>query len=104
MIEIDDPVRRDRTLRQLGGIEKAFYLSFAGETVRGVADDDRENTRESDNKASSVQFVHFPFTAAQKQKFKSAGIQVVVGIDHPNYAHMAVMPEPVRQELAKDLE
>ncbi|MBX6369309.1 MAG: DUF3501 family protein [Rhodospirillales bacterium] len=104
MIEIDDPVRRDRTLRQLGGIEKAFYLSFAGETIRGVADEDRENTRESDNKASSVQFVHFPFTAAQKQKFKSAGTQVVVGIDHPNYAHMAVMPEPVRQELTRDLE
>jgi hypothetical protein len=103
MIEIDDPVRRDRTLAQLGGIENAMHLSFAGESVRGVPETDRENTREGDNKASSVQFVHFPFTAAQKQKLKAAGTQVIVGFDHPSYAHMAVMPEAVRQELMRDL-
>jgi hypothetical protein len=103
MIEIDDPIRRERMLAQLGGIENAMFLSFAGETVRGVPDEDRENTREEDNKASSVQFVRFPFTAAQKQKFREAGAQVVVGFDHPNYAHMAVMPEPVRQALMRDL-
>jgi hypothetical protein len=28
---------------------------------------------------------------------------VVVGIDHSNYGHMAVMPEPVRAALAGDL-
>lgn len=103
MIEIDDPVRRDRTLAQLGGIENAMHLSFAGESVRGVPETDRENTREGDNKASSVQFVHFPFTAAQKQKLRAAGTQVIVGFDHPSYAHMAVMPEAVRQELMRDL-
>jgi hypothetical protein len=103
MIEIDDPVRRDRTLAQLGGLENAMYLGFAGETVRGVAEADRENTREDDNKASSVQFVHFPLTAAQKQKFKAPGTQVIVGIDHANYGHMAVMPETVRRELTRDL-
>jgi hypothetical protein len=103
MIEIDDPMRRERMLAQLGGIEKAMYLSFAGETVRGVAEADRENTREDDNKASSVQFMHFPLTAAQKQKFKAPGTQVIVGIDHANYGHMAMMPEAVRQELLRDL-
>ena len=103
MIEIDDPLRRQRTLERLGGIETAMFLSVAGDVVRGVADEDRENTRADDNKASSVQFVKFPFTATQKQKFAAPGTQVIVGFDHPNYAHMAVMPEPVRQELAKDL-
>jgi hypothetical protein len=104
MIEIEDPVRRDRTLAQLGGIERAMYLAFAGETVRGVAEAGRENTREDDNKASSVQFMHFPLTAAQKQKFKAPSTQVIVGIDHPNYGHMAMMPEAVRQELTRDLD
>ena len=103
MIEIDDPLRRQRTLERLGGIETAMFLSVAGDVVRGVADEDRENTRADDNKASSVQFVKFPFTATQKQKFAAPGTQVIVGFDHPNYAHMAVMPEPVRQELARDL-
>ena len=27
---------------------------------------------------------------------------VVVGFDHPNYGHMAVMPQAVRQALARD--
>ena len=103
MIEIDDPLRRQRTLERLGGIETTMYLSVAGDIVRGVADEDRENTRSDDNKASSVQFVKFPFTATQKQTFAAPGTQVIVGFDHPNYAHMAVMPEPVRQELGKDL-
>jgi hypothetical protein len=103
MIEIDDPLRRQRTLERLGGIESTMYLSVGGDIVRGIADEDRENTRADDNKASSVQFVKFPFTATQKQKFAAPGTQVIVGFDHPHYAHMAVMPEPVRQELAKDL-
>ena len=102
MIEIDDPLRRQRVLGELGGVEKAMYLSFAGEMVRGVAEEDRENTRADDNKASSVQFMRFPFTAAQKEKFKAPGSQVLVGVDHPNYGHIAVMPETVRQELVRD--
>jgi hypothetical protein len=103
MLEIEDPVRRKTTLSRLGGIENAMYLSFAGETVRGAPEADRENTREDDNKASSVQFLHFPFAAEQKRKFASVGTQVIVGIDHENYGHMAVMPEPVRAVLAQDL-
>lgn len=30
------------------------------------------------------------------------GAQVVLGLDHANYGHMAVLPEAVRAELAKD--
>jgi len=29
---------------------------------------------------------------------------VIVGFDHPEYSHMAVMPEPVRQALAEDFD
>jgi hypothetical protein len=103
MFEIDDEKRRKSTLERLGGIEDRMFLSFAGETVRGVPDEDRENTREGDNKASSVQFVHFPMSAAQKVKFRMPGTQILVGFDHENYGHMAVMPESVRAALAEDL-
>jgi hypothetical protein len=103
MFEIDDEKRRRATLSRLGGIEDRMFLRFAGETVRGVADEDRENTRADDNKASSVQFVHFPMTAEQKAKFRAAGTEVVVGFDHENYGHMAVVSESVRAALASDL-
>jgi len=103
MFEIEDAERRHAMLTRLGGVEEKLFLSFAGETVRGVPDATRENTS-PEGKASSVQFVKFPLTPAQKQKFRAAGTQVIVGIDHPNYGHMAVMPEATRQALIADLD
>jgi hypothetical protein len=103
MFEIEDPERRHAMLTRLGGVEDKLFLSFAGETVRGVPDATRENTS-PEGKASSVQFVKFPLTPAQKQKFRAVGTQVIVGIDHPNYGHMAVMPEATRQALIGDLD
>ncbi len=72
MFEIDDPIRRAR-----------------------------ERTRD-DGKASSVQFLRFPFTPAAIAASRSGAGDVVVGFDHPNYGHMAVMPAAVRQALARD--
>jgi hypothetical protein len=51
-----------------------------------------------------VQFVHFPFTRAQIETFRKPGTTVIVGMDHENYAHMAVMPDAVRKELAGDFD
>ncbi|HEX7970096.1 MAG TPA: DUF3501 family protein, partial [Stellaceae bacterium] len=79
-----------------------MFLAVGGERISGVADPTRENTS-ADGKASSVQFLRFPFTAKQKAAFRSPGAQVVVGIDPANYGHMAVMPEAVRAALADDL-
>jgi hypothetical protein len=103
MIEIEDAERRHAALSRLGSIEHKMFLTVAGETVRGLADPTRENTS-PEGKASSVQFVKFPLSPAQKENFRAAGAQVIVGIDHENYGHMAVMPEAVRQALAADLE
>lgn len=101
MFEIDDPIRRARVLGMLGGIEHKAFLRVGDDTIRGVAEDDQERTRE-DGKASSVQFLRFPFTPAQVEAFRSGGGDVIVGFDHPGYGHMAVMPPSVRQALAKD--
>jgi hypothetical protein len=101
MIEIDDPVRRKRTLARLGGIEETAFLRFGGETITAVPEPDQDRTT-AEGKASAVQFVHFPFSAAQIARFKAPGTEVVLGLNHPNYAHMTVLAEQNRRELAKD--
>jgi len=104
MFEIDDETRRKTALQRLGGIEDHMVLSVGGEQIRGVPEGERENTRGDDNKASSVQFVRFRFTAAQIKRFRSEGVQMLLGFDHPNYGHLAVMPEAVRGALITDFD
>ncbi len=99
MIEIDDPIRRARVLDSLGGIENTAFIRLDSETVRCVAEADQDRTRE-DGKASSVQFVHFPFTAAQIAAFPMA--EITLGFNHPHYGHMAILPDNVRAELTTD--
>jgi hypothetical protein len=103
MIEIEDAVRRARLLGELGNIENKVFLRFAGEMVSGQPDGEEERTNES-GKTSSVHFLHFPFTGAQIAKFKQPGTEVVIGISHEKYRHMAVMAEETRQALAGDFE
>jgi len=90
-------------LSQLGGIENYVFLDVGGERVRGESDPTRENTS-PEGKASSVQFLRFPFTAGQIARFKTPGNEVVAEFDHANYRHMAVLPEPVRAALAEDFD
>ena len=104
MIEIDDETRRRTALQRLGGIKDHMVLSVGGEQIRGVPEGDRENTRGGDNKASSVQFIHFRFTVAQVARFRSEGVQILLGFDHPNYGHLAAMPDTVRAALSADLD
>ena len=103
MFEIDDPVRRANVLARLGGVEQTMFIKLGDDKVMGVPEADQERTNE-EGKASSVQFVHFPFTAAKIARFKSTGQMIVVGMDHPNYGHMSVMPEAMRAELAQDFD
>jgi Protein of unknown function (DUF3501) len=103
MFEIDDPVRRGSVLARLGGIEDHAFIEIAGARSRGTADPTRENT-DPDGKASAVQFARFAFTPEEVAAFKTPGAQVLVGFDHPNYGHFAVMPEPVRTALAGDFD
>jgi Protein of unknown function (DUF3501) len=101
MFEIDDPVRRARVLAALGGVEHKAFMRVGSDTIRGVAEGDQERSRD-DGKASSVQFIRFPFTAAQVAAFRGGAGEVIVGFNHPSYGHMAVMPSAVRQALAQD--
>lgn len=103
MIEIDDERRRRTVLGRLGGFEETMFIRFGGNEIAGVPEDDIDRTT-ADGKASSVQFVHFPFTDTEAAAFKAGAGEAIVGVGHPNYAHMAVMPEAVRKALAADLD
>jgi len=101
MFEIDDPIRRKNLLTRLGGVENTITLQFAGENVTAVPEREVERTNE-EGKASSVHFVHFTFSPEQIVKFREKGTQVILGVGHDQYGHMAVLPEAVRAELASD--
>jgi len=101
MFEIDDPVRRAAVLGVLGGIEETAFISFGGETVTGMPEADVDRTSAA-GKASSVQFIHFPFTPEQIKKFRNPGVQVTLGFKHPRYGHMVMMQEEIRASLAED--
>src|SRR6185312_8776455 len=90
MFEIDDPARRARELARLGGVENHAFIEIDGERIRGEADPTRENTS-PDGKASSVQFLRFPFSPEQVAAFRAPEARVLVGFDHANYGHMAMM-------------
>jgi hypothetical protein len=103
MFEIDDPTRRGSVLARLGGIEEHVFLDIAERRIRGEPDPTRENTS-PEGKASSVQFLRFSFTEDQIARFKTPGARLIAGLDHPNYGHMAILPEPVRAALAEDFD
>lgn len=101
MFEIDDEVARLNILRQLGGIEEHIYIDLGGEKVYGQPEEDVERTA-ADGKTSSVHFFHFPFTAEQKAKLADMSITAMVGADHANYGHLALLNEDTRTSLAGD--
>jgi hypothetical protein len=103
MFEIDEPQRRRKFLAGLGGIEETAFIEVGGETVIGVPEQDVDRTTAA-GKASSVQFIHFPFDDRQIAAFRDPDARVVLGFTHPAYAHMVVFSEAVRQELAGDFD
>ena len=102
MLEIPDAARRATLLNRLGGIENHVFLELGGERISGKPDPTRENTS-PEGKASSVQFLHFRFTPQQVRNFRTPNAEIVLAITHPDFRHMAVIPEIVRQALAEDL-
>lgn len=108
MFEIDDEVRRGKVLAALGGVENTISLSVtdaAGTTskIDAVPEADLDRTT-ADGKASSIQFLHFPFTDAQADAFKQPDAEAVLAIGHDAYGHMVKLPSTVRAALAGDLD
>ena len=101
MLEIDDEKRRERELYRLTGVEEATFLQLNDERIPGAPTEYDERTT-PDGKTSSVHWVRFAFSPQQIAKFKDPSIEVVLGVAHPAYSHMAVVMPEIRAELAKD--
>jgi hypothetical protein len=93
MLEIEDAVRRETVLRQLGGIEETVSMEIDGSRIRATPTDYEDRTT-PDGKTSSVHWLRFVFTGGEGR--------CVLEIAHPNYGHMAVINPETRAELAKD--
>ncbi|MGB0695161.1 MAG: DUF3501 family protein [Rhodospirillaceae bacterium] len=102
MLEMEDPIRRAKFLAQLGGIEEHISLDFGDQQVKASWERDIDRTT-PDGKTSSVHFLHFHFTPEQVMAFRQPGARIVAAIAHPNYGHMAILTEAMRESLAKDL-
>ena len=103
MFEIDEPGRRAEFLASLGGVEETVSLAFEGKAIKALPEQDVDRTT-AEGKASSIQFLHFPFTPEQIQKFCTPGAKVTLGIGHAKYGHTAVLLDDVRQALAQDFD
>ena len=101
--EIGDPIRRSNVLGSLGGIEDTMYIKVDEQRICGDAETDVDRTS-AEGKASSVQFVHFPFSDEQAAAFMSGTGDVIVGFTHPNYTHAAGMTAQIRQALSEDFD
>lgn len=101
MFEIDDPVRRERELGRLGGVEDAICIRMGGHSVTAVPESEVERTDER-GRTSSVHFLHFPFSDEAIAAFRDPSQEAVLAIAHANYGHMAVLPDEARAALAGD--
>ncbi len=101
MFEIDDPDRRAAFLAGLGGVEETVTITVGGQTIAAIPETDVDRTT-AEGKASSIQFLHFPFAPEQIAAFRQPEAQVTLGISHPKYGHIAILPENVRAALAAD--
>jgi len=89
-------------LARLTGADNHVTLTVGGEAVPGMPDEPEGRTKD-DGKISSVHFIRFRLTPSAAAAFGKAGTQVTLGITHPAYGHIALMPEAVREALAGDL-
>ncbi len=103
MFEIDDEVRRAAFLAGLGGVEHTISLSVGEHTIEARPEDDIDRTTAA-GKTSSIHFLHFPFSEAAITAMRQDGARVVLGIEHAGYAHLAILPEDVRQALVEDFD
>lgn len=104
MIEIADPVVREKTLANLSGLEG--YISLEIDSVRVPAqtvcvDGNPSFSAEvQEGPTSSVHFLSFSFTQDQKDAFVQHQPSLVC--DHPLYAYSQPLPQDLWTQLKED--
>jgi len=104
MFEIEDPKLRGAFLNTIGGVEDQIVLQVGDACLPAVpvADDIARSTEEG--KASAVHFLRFPFTKSAIAAFRNPETEVMLGIRHAGYGHMAAIPEKTRAALGEDFD
>lgn len=102
LFEIGDADRRDAFLRTIGGIEQHVAIQIGGHTIPARPEGDIVRTRESDNKASAVHFLHFDFPPAAIAAWQSGEGSAMLVIDHPAYGHAALINAESRSFLGRE--
>ena len=99
MLEIEDETRRNAVLLTLGGIEETVFMEVGGEKIIATPTEYDDRTT-PDGKTSSVHWLRFKLTRDQIARFTTD--RVVLGVEHKNCGHMAVLTPETRAALAKD--
>ena len=101
MFEINDERIRTAFLSSIGNIEEFIFIMVGKEKIKARFEDDIERTN-SKGKASSVHFLHFDFSDAQKNEFLSKKSRICLGIEHASYSHIAILNEENIKTLSSD--
>ena len=104
MLEIDDPTRRERELYRLAGIEETIRLEVGDSTIAAQPIEDEVARTTDDGKTSSIHFLRFPISPVEAAAFCTPDTRVLLGVNHPAYGHLAILPEETRAALAEDLD
>ena len=98
LIEFPEKEERNQRLKELLGLEDHLRFDIDGERSKASFD-----KRQIDvERLSSVQFVRFPISGAQRESLAS-GRPVTILSDHTNYRHEAVLTSGAVKALSDDL-
>jgi len=100
MFEFPDEIERTEKLRALRNLESHLHLSIDG---AGNAPAQFDRRQIGEDRLSSVQFIRFPLTTAQRDALR-AGAKLSVVCDHPAYPNIAEVDPAAARAIASDLE
>ena len=96
LIELSGDALLREWLPKLVGVEEHVVFRFGGREVRAWF----EPGRHKEATTSCVHYVKFAFSDTERRLFASS--EVVLGIDHPNYRHLAILSPATRDSLVED--
>jgi hypothetical protein len=100
MFEFPDEIERTQKLTALRDLESHLHLSIDG---AGNAPAQFDRRQIGEDRLSSVQFIRFPLTTAQRDALH-AGAKLRVVSDHIAYLHIAELDPAAARAIASDLE
>ena len=101
-IEITEQDRIREILQQFQGIDQGpvLYLQIGDERLYG----DFEPGHSQEEKISAVHYVRFRLSEGQQKALADPSVEVILGIEHPNYRAQTRLSEATRQSLFEDLQ